>query len=272
MSATAVTVRPPLSERAGAAFAGIAGFAMLALIYLPVLWLALMSVSGDPLSGIPRDFTLEWYGKLFADGRWIAPLASSIWLGVAVGISCALASIVVARVIPVLKQRGLVLGAFLFPLFVPGILVGVAIFLYFRVILGLRLGWWSMFFGHFTWAYPFSLLALLVNTLRFDTRLLEAAGDLGATRWQAFRDVEFPLILPGIVSATMFGFLLSFNDLAHSLLLKGSVQTLPLYEWVQASSHNSNVPILFSLSTLIMLASMTLVGSAFLLLFGKSKD
>jgi ABC-type spermidine/putrescine transport system permease subunit II len=187
-------------------------------------------------------------------------------------VSCAGASIIVARVIPVLKHRGLVLAAFLAPLFIPGILVGVAIFIYFRVIIGLKLGWWSLYFGHFTWAYPFSLLALLVNTLRFDTRLVEAAGDLGATRWQSFRDVELPLILPGVVSAGMFGFLLSFNDLAHSLLLKGNVQTLPLYEWVQASAHNSNVPTLFSLSTLVMITSMIVVGTAFLILFGRNSD
>lgn len=269
---TSPHVQTPLAEKVSTAFAMVSGLTMLALIYLPVLWLALMSVSSDPLSGIPGNFTSEWYGKLFADDRWVRPLLSSIWLAIAVALSCAGASIVVARVIPILKHRGLVLSAFLAPLFIPGILVGVAIFIYFRVVLGFKLGWWSMFFGHFTWAYPFSLMALLVNTLRFDTRLLEAAGDLGATKWQSFRDVEFPLILPGIVSAGMFGFLLSFNELSHSLLLKGSVQTLPLYEWVQAASHNTNVPTLFSLATLVMLASMILVGTAFLFLFGKNED
>ncbi len=265
-------IQRPFTERVSTAFAVTTGFLMLALVYLPVLWLALMSISADPLSGIPGDFTWEWYRRLFVDDRWVGPLFSSIWLALAVALSCAAASIIVARVIPELRHRGFVLSAFLVPLFIPGILVGVAIFIYFRVVLGLRLGWWSMFFGHFTWAYPFALMALLVNTLRFDTRLLEAAGDLGASKWQSFRDVELPLILPGVVSAGVFGFLLSFNDLAHSLLLKGSVQTLPLYEWVQASSHSNNVPTLFSLATLVMLASMVLVGTAFIVLFGKSDD
>lgn len=269
---TSVRVQRPLAERLAVLFAVASGFGAIGLIYFPVLWLALMSISGDPLGGIPGDFTIEWYQKLFSDGRWVNPLFNSVLLGLAVAISCAGAAIIVARVIPILKHRGLVLAAFLVPLFIPGILVGVAIFIYFRVIIGLKLGWWSLYFGHFTWAYPFSLLALLVNTLRFDTRLLEAAGDLGATKWQSFKDVELPLILPGVVSAGMFGFLLSFNDLAHSLLLKGNVQTLPLYEWAQASAHNSNVPTLFSLSTLVMITSMIVVGTAFLILFGKNSD
>ena len=269
---TSVRIQRPMAERIAAIFAVTFGMVMIGLIYFPVLWLALMSISGDPLGGIPGNFTAEWYRKLFADGRWASPLVNSLWLAVAVAISCAGTSIIVARVIPVLRHRGLVLAAFLVSLFIPGILVGVAIFIYFRVIIGLKLGWWSLFFGHFTWAYPFSLLALLVNTLRFDTTLVEAAGDLGASKWQSFRDVELPLILPGVVSAGMFGFLLSFNDLAHSLLLKGNVQTLPLYEWVQASAHNSNVPTLFSLSTLVMITSMIVVGTAFLILFGRNSD
>lgn len=262
----------PATERLGSLFAAAGGGAMIVLIYLPVIWLAVMSFSADPLSGVPSGFTVEWYAKLFADERWRAPLLNSIVLGVAVALSCAIASLVVARALPELRNKGLILSAYLVPLFVPGILVGVAIFIYFRVFIGLRLGWWSVFFGHFTWAYPFSLLALLVNTLRFDRRLLEVAGDIGATPWQGFRDVELPLIMPGIVAAGLFGFLLSFNELSRSLLLKGNVTTLPLYEWAQASAHNSNVPTLFCLSTLIMLVSMAIVGTAFVILFGRSQD
>ncbi|MCG8359932.1 MAG: ABC transporter permease subunit, partial [Kiloniellales bacterium] len=103
----------------------------------------------------------------------------------------------------------------------------------------------------------------------FDTRLLDAAGDLGASPWRRFWDIEFPLILPGVVAAALFGFLLSFNELSRSILLSGRVETLPIFEWAQASAHTSNVPLIFSLSTLVLLASMALVCTAFMMLFGR---
>lgn len=256
-------------ERRAAWFAIAGGVGMFMLIYGPVLWLALMSISAEPLSGIPGPFTLRWYDKLFADLRWVDPLLNSLAVGAAVGLSCAAASLLVARQVPAMRRRGLLLVAFLLPLFIPGVLIGVSLFLYFRVILGLQMGWWSLFVGHFSWAYPFSLIALLVNTTRFDARLLDAAGDLGASPWRRFWDIEFPLILPGVVAAALFGFLLSFNELSRSILLSGRVETLPIFEWAQASAHTSNVPLIFSLSTLVLLASMALVCTAFMMLFGR---
>lgn len=257
-------------EKRAAAVAVAIGFVALFLIYGPMIWLALMSISAEPVSGIPGPFTLKWYELLFSDLRWVDPLLTSIGLGLAVAIACAAASLLVARAVPVVRKRGLLLLAFLVPLFVPGVLIGVSLFLYFRVILGLSMGWWSIFIGHFSWAYPFSLLALLVVTTRFDTRLLDAAADLGATGWRRFWDIEFPLILPGIVAAALFGFLLSFNELSRSILLAGRTQTLPLFEWAQASAHMTNVPLIFSLSTLVLLVSMALICTAFLILFGRS--
>lgn len=150
--------------------------------------------------------------------------------------------------------------------------MGVGLFIYYRVALELRMGAWAVIIGHFAWAFPFALLALLISTARFDTRLREAAGDLGASPWRAFLDVELPLIRPGLVAAALFGFLLSFNELSRSILLRGSTTTLPLYEWAQASAHTSNVPLVFSLSTLVLAASLLLVCTAFWLLFGRDEQ
>lgn len=270
--ATRFRFKPPVSERLGTSLALTFGGIMMCLIYAPMAWLVLMSFSAEPLGGIPGPFTLQWYRALFASPHWLDPLITSVLLGLAVAIACALASLLVARVVSQLRRRGLTMLLFLSPLFIPGILVGVAIFIYFRVILGLHMGAWSIFVAHFTWAYPFSLLALLINTLRFDGRLLEAGADLGASPWRRFIDIELPLIRPGIVASALFGFLLSFNELPRSLLLKGSIVTLPLFEWAQASAHKSNVPVIFSLSTLIMIASMIIIGTAFMLLFGRDEN
>jgi ABC-type spermidine/putrescine transport system permease subunit II len=258
------------NERRLSRLAALAGAAMLLLSYAPMLWLSLMSFSPEPLSGIPGRPTLEWYEKLFSDLRWVDPLWTSVAFACIVGAACAGVALIIARLIPHMRNRGALLTMFLLPLFIPGILMGVGLFIYFRVVFDFRMGAWSTIIGHFVWAFPFSMLALLISTSRFDTRLREAAGDLGASPWRAFVDIELPLLRPGIVAAALFGFLLSFNELSRSILLRGATTTLPLYEWAQASAHTSNVPLVFSLSTLVLFVSLLLICSAFWLLFGRS--
>jgi ABC-type spermidine/putrescine transport system permease subunit II len=258
------------SERYLGRLAAIAGGAMLLLSYLPMLWLSLMSVSPEPLSGIPGAPTLRWYEMLFADLRWVDPLWTSILFAVIVGVACALVGLTVARLIPHTRRRGSLITMFLIPLLIPGILMGVGLFIYYRVALGFRMGPWAIMVSHFVWAFPFALLALMISTARFDTRLREAASDLGASPWRAFVDIELPLIRPGVIGAALFGFLLSFNELPRSILLRGATTTLPIYEWAQESAHTSNVPLVFSLSTLVLLVSLFLVCSAFWLLFGRA--
>ena len=247
------------------------GFLIIALNYAPMLWLGIMSFSADPMSGVPGGWTTDWYDQLWADGRWAAPLMSSLVLGVIVGIACALSALMVARAMPTMRSgsRGRLLAFFLLPLLVPGVLLGSGLFIYLRVFLDLRLGWWSVFVAHFVWAYPFSLLALLISTSRFDVRLLEAAADVGARPWRAFVDIELPILLPGIVSSLMFGFLFSFSELARSVLLRGGKTTLPIYEWTQASAHSSSVPLIYSLATIQLACSTLIVVGAFAFLFGR---
>ena len=247
------------------------GLAFVALNYVPMIWLGVMSLSEAPMSGIPGPFTLQWYSALFSDTRWLGPLGYSVGMGLLVGLVCAISSLVLARSIPTMstKARGALLTVILQPLLIPGVLLGTALFIYLRVFLALKLGWWSIFLAHFIWAYPFALLAVLISTSRFDRRLTEAAADLGASPWRSFRDIEFPILLPGTVSAIMFGFLFSFSELSRSVLVRGGKTTLPIFEWTQASAHSSSVPLIYALSTLQLLVSGFLVAGAFAVLFGR---
>ena len=139
---------------------------------------------------------------------------------------------------------------------VPGIVVGIGMFLFFRVGLGIKMGTWSLALAHFVWAFPFCLLVILVVVSRLDQRVLEAARDLGASRMQTFFQIELPIIKPGIFAAGFFGFLLSFNELPFSIFMRKGDMTLPIYLWIQSGAHNSSVPLIFALSTIIALVSM----------------
>ncbi len=256
-------------EEAWGRLPAVPGYCLIAVLYAPIVWLAVMSVSAEPLSGIPGPFTDEWYRSLFRSTQWVDPLGMSIGVGLTVGLACTVAATLVGRSLPRVRRRGTVLACAVLPLFVPGVVMGTALFMYFRSLMGLKLGLWSLVVGHFVWAFPFSLLAVVVMASRFDTRLVDAAADLGATPWQRFRHIELPALMPGIVAAGLFGFLLSFNELSRSIFLHGRVTTLSLYAWAQASSHTTKVPLIYALNTLVLLVSLVLVCSAFWLLFGR---
>lgn len=201
--------------------------------------------------------------------RWLEPLQLSLVVASIVGVTCMVCATLVGRAVPRVRWRGLLLLSTTVPLFVPGVVMGTALFLYFRSLMGLKLGLWSLIAGHLVWAFPFALLAVIVVASRFDSRLLSAASDLGASAWQRFWHVEFPALRAGIIAAGLFGFLLSFNELSRSIFLRGRSTTLSLYAWGEASSHSTNVPLIYALNTLILGASIVVVVAMFNCLFGR---
>jgi len=243
------------------------GYAVLALTYFPLVWLALLSISQRPLSGIPYPLSFANYQALADDPQWVRPLAASLAMATLVALLCMVVATVVGRAIPHLARPGSVVLIAILPLFVPGMSMGAALFIFLRSFLGLKLGYWSIFVGHLVWAFPFSLLTVLVLATRFDHRLLEAAEDLGASKWQRFWDIEFPILRPGIVGAGLFGFLLSFNEVLRSIFLRGTETTMPIWNWFMAASQQSQVPIIFGLATIILIVTLPLLAGFFWLLF-----
>lgn len=240
-----------------------AGLLTLGLIYFALLWLAVMSFNYDPMSGVPTGVTLQHYAELFASGRWVMPLMASIAIGVLVGLFVMVVATLVGRAAPKSPIVGRIVLLSLLPLFIPGIALGAALFISLRMILGVSLGFWSIFVGHVIWAFPFSFLLVLVLTTRFDYRLLEAAADLGASKWRVFWDIEMPLLRPAIVGAGIFGFLVSFNEGQRAIFLHGNATTLPIWNWIMASSEQSQVPIIFCLETIILAVVMPLLAGTF---------
>jgi putative spermidine/putrescine transport system permease protein len=79
-----------------------------------------------------------------------------------------------------------------------------------------------------TWTLPFGLLITFAIFNRFDRRYEEAARDLGATPWQSFAHVVLPIIAPSVIGIGLFGFTLSWDEVARSSQAMGDLNTLPL--------------------------------------------
>ena len=242
-------------------------FGTVALIYFPLVWLALMSISARPLSGLPLPFSLSSYRILFHKLDWVAPLGISVLIAIGVGAVTAITATLVGRLLPHSRRSGTLVLLAILPLFIPGMSMGAAMFIFLRPMLGMTLGFWSIFLGHVVWAFPFSLLIVLVLTTRFDNRLIEAGADLGASAWRTFWDIEMPILRPGIVGAATFGFLISFNEVQRSVFLRGTATTMPIWNWTMASSQQSQVPVIFGLETIVLLVVLPLLAALFWVLF-----
>lgn len=258
-----MTSRAARQTRHYAAFAATIGYAAMFLLYVPIVGLVLLSFSAQPLAGVPWPLTLDWYTDLFAgDVPWLAPTWTSILVGLAVSLLSTVAATLVGRQLPQLRRRNGLLLTFMVVIFLPGMVIGFAILMFYRAMLGIRTGIWSLLLAHFAWAFPFSLLCVLLVTVRFDVRLVEAAKDLGANAWQRFFQIELPLLKPGIVASLFFGFLLSFNELPRTIYARGAAETLPYFLWTQSSGHISQISLVYALSAIITVISLGLTAVA----------
>ena len=114
--------------------------------------------------------------------------------------------------------------------------------------------------AHLTWTLPFGLLIMFAVFNRFDKRFEEAARDLGASPFQTVRHVVLPIVLPSLVGVALFGFTLSYDELARSSQVMGALNTLPLE--LQAMQTNATTPVIYALGTLTTALSLAVIGTS----------
>jgi len=168
-------------------------------------------------------------------------------------------------------------------LIMPSIIVSLGIGLEFRLLDG-GIKWALEFFGmqdtldgygtalglftsalgaHLTWTLPFGLLIMFAIFNRFNPAYEEAARDLGATPWQSLRHVVLPLIAPSVVGIGMFGFTLSWDEIARTSQAIGDVNTLPLE--LQGLTTTVTTPSIYAVGTVTTVVSFIVMGLTLLL-------
>ena len=142
-------------------------------------------------------------------------------------------------------------------LIIPSILVSLGVGLLFNE-LGFDPDWYSSAFGaQLTWTLPFGLLIMFAVFNRFNRAWEEAARDQGATPWQSFWHVVLPIIAPSVIGIALFGFTLSYDEFARTLLTAGSDNTLPLEIFGMTTSVTT--PVLYALGTLTTVFSFAII-------------
>ena len=117
--------------------------------------------------------------------------------------------------------------------------------------------------AHLTWTLPFGLLVMFAVFNRFNPAFEEAARDLGASPWQSFRHVVLPIIGPSVIGVAMFGFTLSWDEIARTSQAIGDQNTLPLE--LQGLTTSVTTPVIYALGTMTTLISLAVMVGGLLI-------
>ena len=240
-------------------------FALFVLfLYGPILTIGILSFQGPqggltfPMNGV----SLHWFRDLFQEqavGDIWGAFRRSLVLGLLVMVTTVIVSVMAGLAF---RKRfagsGLLFYAAITSLVIPSILISLGVGLIFNQ-LGLKIHWATSGFGsQLTWTLPFGLRIMFAVFNRFDKSYEEAARDQGATAWQTLRHVVLPIIAPSLIGVALFGFTLSYDEFARTLLTAGSYNTLPLE--IFGMTTNVTTPVIYALGTLTTAFSFVIIA------------
>jgi putative spermidine/putrescine transport system permease protein len=242
-------------------------------LYGPTLTIITLSLQG-PQGGMTfpmRGFSLHWLFDVFRP-QSIGDIHGSFTRSIQLGLVVMLLTVGISFLAGLAFRRrfrgsGLLFYIAVASLIMPSVVVSLGIGALFELF-GIERFWWNAGLGaHLTWTLPFGLLIMFAVFNRFDPRFEEAARDLGASGYQTVRHVVLPIVAPSLVGVALFGFTLSYDELARSSQAMGALNTLPLE--LQAMQTNATTPVIYALGTLTTALSLLVIGatlSAILLL------
>jgi putative spermidine/putrescine transport system permease protein len=232
-------------------------------LYGPTLTILVLSFQG-PDGGLTfpmNGFSLHWFARLF-ETQAVGDFAGSITRSFLLATMVMAATVVISLAAGMAFRRRFPGSGALFTLavaslIIPSILVSLGVGLLFNE-LGIDPDWYSSAFGaQLTWTLPFGLLIMFAVFNRFNRAWEEAARDQGASPWQSFWHVVLPIIAPSVIGIALFGFTLSYDEFARTLLTAGSDNTLPLEIFGMTTSVTT--PVLYALGTLTTVFSFLVI-------------
>jgi len=209
---------------------------VLAYMVVPVLVVMLMSFNDPPgrLGYRFGGFTLDNWTNLCGPYQ----LCSSVWLSVRIGLLATLIAVALGTLMAFALVRHRFRGRsatnllLFLPMATPEVVMGSSLLtLFVNMSLAGRLGFWTIFIAHVMFCLSFVVVTVKARLSGMDPRLEEAAMDLYADEMTTFRRVTFPLVFPGILSAALLSFSLSFDDFIITNFNAGQSITFPMFVW-----------------------------------------
>ncbi|MDE2593249.1 MAG: ABC transporter permease subunit [Burkholderiales bacterium] len=238
----------------------LAAMGTYALLYVPLAVVVLFSFNDSELNASWVGFTTRWYRTLLEDAAMLQAAANSLFIAV---VSSAVATVLGTMAGIAMHRWRLRFLPFLVltPVAMPEILLGVTLLLFFRQVLDLTLGLFSILAAHITFSIGFVAIIMRARLAGMDESMFEAARDLGASPWRVFTRIMLPLIMPAVVAGYLMAFTLSIDDFVITFFVAGvGMSTLPLqiYSMIKVAVS----PEVNAVSTLLMGLTLTLIALA----------
>jgi spermidine/putrescine transport system permease protein len=241
----------------------------LVLLYAPLIVVMIYSFNGSNSITTWGGFSLHWYVDVFT-GLEAGRFAGAAWNSLTIAFLAATSATVIAMAAAVAMIRG---GRFRgkqatftlinLPLMVPEIVIAVASLIFFATV-GLTTGYLTILLAHVTFCIPFAYLPIAARLEGIEATYEQAARDLYATRWQAFRLILLPLMMPGVISGYLLAFIISLDDFIITNFVKGAgMETLPTA--IFGSVKQGIKPNIMAISTLMLLTSVLFVTLAYVI-------
>jgi spermidine/putrescine transport system permease protein len=223
-----------------------------AFLHLPLLVLAAFSFNRSRLT-VWQGFSLHWYAAAFQD----AQLAEAAWNSLVIAVSSTMLSTIIGTLCAygLWKRRAPILsGSLYLSLVTPEIVTGISLLAFYQWtsrFLHVQLGMHTVILAHIAFSIAYVVIVVMARLRTVDATLEEAALDLGANEWQAFRFVTLPALWPGVIAAALLAFTVSFDDYVITSLVAGvDSETLPMV--IYAFARRGVNPVVNAISALIV--------------------
>ncbi len=243
-------------------------FGVLALLFLlgPIFIVIPMSFSDSSyLQFPPETWSLRWYDEFFGSDEWLL----ATWIS----LRAAFLTMLVSTPLGIAAAYGLHFSgsrwaavmrlALITPLIIPIIILAVGAF-YLYVNIGLINTTLGLVLAHSVLAMPFVLVTVNVGFQQFDTHQEMVARSLGASRLQAFLTVTLPQIRNSVIAGALFAFIVSFDEVVIALFISSGPKST-ITRRMFTSLRDQVDPTIAAISTMLIIASVILLGSAALL-------
>ncbi len=235
----------------------------LLFFYVPIFTLIGFSFQEGRFLTLPFEgFSLKWYSALFSNASALDALWNSTIIAVVATIFATVLGTMAALV--AVRYRFKAKLAFMAlvgaPLAFPQLLLGIVLLLWFSVLgrwFGFNTGMVTAIIGHIVYIAPFATVIVAVQVYSLDPVLEDAARDCGASNWEVYRYVTLPLLWPGIFSAAIFSFLLSWGNFYLTYSLAGSTRTVPTFIFSGIAVGSS--PLYPAIATVVFIPGILLV-------------
>lgn len=239
-------------------------------LYAPIALLIVFSFNDNNNVSIWTEASLRWYREMFQNNEVMGALRNSLLVAFVSTIAATILGTMLAIALERyrFRGRGTLDGLAYLPIIIPDVTMAVMLLIFFFQAFGIidsltgismTTGLPTIILAHIAFNISFVAVVVRARLAQFDDALQEAAADLYASRWQTFRRVTFPLILPGVAGGALLALTLSLDDVVVTQFVSGvGSTTLPVY--VFGLVRRGVTPLINAVSVVMLVASMILIG------------